>query len=263
MTKWADFLISKEKWKINSKTIESFIVHSDNGDSVGLGVERSRNWIVQQFNNSKTFCCIHKSETNNWSKGSSLTLTSKGGLSWSDNLPLILTKRKSFISYYHKDDQSYKDKFKSITSDLIINKSVEDGDINSDVSDEYIKQLIQKGYLSDTTVLIVLLGAKTKCRKHVDWEISGALNLKVGDNYSGILGLKLPSHPDYGTGRFSYSKQPQRLTDNLKSGYAIIRDYTTDRRKIQEYIELAFKNRTAKSDERDNSRAQLKINTCS
>ena len=66
------------------------------------------------------------------------------------------------------------------------------------MSDDYVKQLIQKGYLYDTTVLVVLLGAKTKCRKHVDWEMSGALNRKVGDTYAGLLGLMLLTHPDYG-----------------------------------------------------------------
>jgi hypothetical protein len=260
--KWADFLVSKEKWRTNEKRIESFIVHNDNGDTVSGGTERLRNWIVQQFQNGKTFCCIHKTEQDTWSKGSNIRLEN-GALKWNDSLPLILTKRKTFVSYYHNDDQGYKDKFINITSDLIVNKSVEDGDINSEVSDEYIKQLIQKGFLADTTVLVVLLGKKTKCRKHVDWEISGALNYKVGDNYSGLLGLKLPSHPDYGTGKYTYSEQPQRLTDNLKTGYAVIRDYTTDRKKLQEYIELAFSNRSSKKDKRINSRNQLQKNLCS
>lgn len=263
MDKWADYLISKEKWLQGTKTIDCFIVHQDNGDSVGQGIERKRNWIIQKLDAGYSFCCIHLGEDGKWKKGNNLTKKTNGGLNWNDTLPLILTKRKSFISYYHKDDQNYKEKFKNLSSDLIVNKSVEDGDINSDNKDEYIKQLIQKGYLSDTTVLIVLLGPKTKCRKHVDWEISGALNLKVGDNYAGLLGLKLPNHPDYGTGKYTYSEQPQRLTDNLKTGYAIIRDYTTDRKKLQEYIELAFSNRKSKSDKRTNSRAQLKINTCS
>lgn len=263
MNKWADYLVSKEKWIQGSKTIDSFIIHLDNEDSVGQGIERNRNWIVQKLDSGNSFCCIKLGEDGKWKKGSSLIKKTNNGLSWSDNLPLILTKRKSFISYYHKDDQDYKEKFKNITSDLIINKSVEDDDINSDNKDEYIKQLIQKGYLNDTTVLIVLLGPKTKCRKHVDWEISGALNLKVGNNYAGLLGLKLPSHPDYGTDKYTYNEQPQRLTDNLKTGYAVIRNYTTDRKKLQEYIELASSNRKSQSDNRINSRAQLKTNTCS
>ena len=252
---------TKEKWNETGKRIVSFMVHKDNEDSVGEGVEKDRNWVVQQFNNGKTFCCIHLGEDGKWYKGSEITHIN-GGLNWKDNLPYIQTKRKMFISYYHKEDQAYKEKFKNLTSDLIINKSVEDGDISADVKDEYIKQLIQKGFLSDTTVLIVLIGNKTKCRKHIDWEISGALNLKVGDSYAGLLGLKLPNHPDYGTGKSTYDLMPARLADNFKSGYAIIRDYTTDRKKLQEYIELAYKNRTKKADKRTNSRPQMQRNTC-
>ncbi|TYB76481.1 hypothetical protein ES674_11940 [Bizionia myxarmorum] len=261
--KWADFLVSKEKWIFNTKSIDSFIVHNDNGDTVSKGYEKNRSWIVKHLKEGKTFCCIYLDVDGKWSKGGGLTLTVKGGLSWSENLPLILPKRKSFISYYHNDDKDYKKKFYNLTSDLIINKSVEDGDIKSENGPEYVKQLINNGYLSDTTVLVVLLGPKTKCRKHVDWEISGALNYKVGDTYSGLLGLKLPSHPDFGTGKYSYMLQPQRLTDNLKTYYAVIRDYTTDRKKLQEYIELAYKNRASKADKRLNSRIQMKSNTCS
>src|SRR5690606_31908749 len=115
---------------------------------------------------------------------------------------------------YHKEDQGYKEKFKNLFDDLIVHKSVEDGDIDSDNSDGYIKQFIQKDYLSDTTVLVVLIGPNTKHRKHIDWEMSGALNLKVGDRCAGILGLKLPSHPDYGSGKHTYNTLPSRLSDN-------------------------------------------------
>ena len=136
-----------------------------------------------------------------------------------------------------------------------------DGDIDSDNSDEYIKQLIHRGYLHDTTVLIVLIGLNTMHRKHIDWEIYGALNYKVGDKYSGILGLKLPNHPDYGTGEHRCDLLPSRLADNLKSNYAIIRDWTDDRIKMQEYIELAFERRETHLNNIDNTRKQMTENT--
>jgi hypothetical protein len=261
MVKWATFLISKVKWN-NNKRIESFFVHDDLGDKVGIGVERDRNWVVQQFNLSRTFCCIHKSKDGKWQRGNSIILEN-GGLKWNDSIPLLLTKRKCFISYYHYDNQYYKNELKNFISDLIVSKSVEVGDINTDVSTEYIKQLVQKGFLYDTTVLIVLIGNKTKCRKHVDWEISGGLNRKVGDNYAGILGLILPNHPDFGTTKATYDLMPYRLADNFKTNYAVIRDYTTDRIKLQGYIEEAFKNRTSKFNDRVNSRIQMQRNTCS
>lgn len=262
MEKWADYLVSKVKWREDNEKIVSFYVHQDLGENVSAGQERDRNWIVQKFQQGYSFCCIHMSKKGKWSKGNSVILEN-GAIKWHESIPILLTKRKTFVSYYHNDDQAYKDEFINIASDLIVSKSVEDGDINTNISTEYIKQLIQRGFLYDTTVLVVLIGNKTKCRKHVDWEISGALNYKVGDKYAGLLGLILPNHPDYGTKKATYNLMPARLADNFKSGYAVIEDYTTDRAKLQKYIELAFGNRKSKFDDRINSRSQLQINTCS
>lgn len=263
MVKWADYLVSKVKWQENLKTIDSFIIHEDNVTSFSNGIQKNRLWVIQKLKEGKTFYCIYLNESGTWNKGSKLELNINGNLKWKDNLPHIITKRKTFISYYHKDDQKYKESFKNLTDDLIVNKSVEDNDINAVASQEYIKQLIQKEYLNVTTVLVVLIGPKTKCRKHVDWEISGALNLKVGDHYSGLLGLILPNHPDFGKDSYTPSLIPERLNDNLETGYAVISDYTTDRRKLQILIEKAFKQRKSKEEFKVNSRKQKQLNTCS
>ena len=90
-------------------------------------------------------------------------------------------KRNVFVSYYHSDDQAKKEKFDYLCKDFIINQSVMIDEIDDDNSDDYINRLINEEHMKDTTVLVVLLGRNTKYRKHVDWEISGALNLKVGD----------------------------------------------------------------------------------
>jgi hypothetical protein len=82
------------------------------------------------------------------------------------------TKHNVFLSYYHADDQSDKDKFEELFGDIFFNNSVGDGDIDDDLSTDYIKRLIQKGYLTNTSVLVVLVGKNTHKRKHVDWEIS-------------------------------------------------------------------------------------------
>lgn len=179
---------------------------------------------------------------------------------WAKKLPLVTVRHKTFLSYYHAEDQDYKQKFTHLFNDLIVAKSVNDGDIDSENSDEYIKKLIQKNHLEDTTVLIILLGPNTKHRKHVDWEISGALNMKVGEKYSGLLGIKLPSHPDFGSGKHTYSNLPDRLSENLRSGYAYIQDWTDERIKMQNFIEIAFKKRGG-PDKIKNSIPQMKKNT--
>lgn len=258
-----DYWISKVKWDITGKRVVSMIVHENNNNSVGALQEMTRDDIVKKITLGFSFCCIHKTEKdNNWSISTKVSITENGSLIFDTNLPFHQTKRKTFVSYYHKEDSEYKKNFLNLMDDLIVNKSVNDGDINSDVRDEYVKQLIQKEYLHDTTVLIVLLSNKTKCRKHVDWEISGALNYKVGDSYAGLLGLLLPTHDDYGSGQCTYSKIPDRLADNFKEEYAVVRDYTTDRKKLQEYIEEAYNLRKTHANKRVNSRVQMKDDTC-
>lgn len=258
--KWADYCVSKLSLN-DFGMIDKVTLYKDLGDNLDSeALEKNRSWMVQQVGMGKTFCSIKKNNQGSWNKIGNFSYD--GSLfSWF-KIPENLPRRKSFVSFYHKDDEGYRKKFENLFDDLLIDKSVNDGDIDSDTSDGYIKQLIQNDYLSDTTVLVVLIGPKTKCRKHIDWEVSGALNYKVGDSYSGLLGLKLPTHPDYGTGKATYNLLPARFADNFKSGYAIIRDWTEDRIKLQSYIELAFSNRSEKSDRRDNSRIQMQINTC-
>lgn len=256
--KWADYCVSKLSLNENG-FIDNIIYYNDLGESLSHSYEQNRDWMVREVLKEKTFCSIKKNKEGNWNKIGDFSYDGKI-FSW-QIVPKNIVQRKTFISYYHYEDQYYKEKFKNLFGDLITHRSVEDGDIDSDNSDGYIKQLIQKGYLADTTVLVVLIGVNTKHRKHIDWEISGALNYKVGDKYSGLLGLLLPNHPDFGTSKATYNLMPTRLADNFKSKYAVIRDWTDDRAKMQEYIELAFEKRNIHSDNIDNTLKQMTENT--
>lgn len=258
-----EYFVTKLSFREDERLIRDVFAYEYDGSSLSAGELRKRDWLVNRVNEGSTISIMtpNPDKADNWIRGNQFTYTN-GFFSWGMSLPENITKRKTFVSYYHQDNQDDRTKFENLFGDLIVSKSVEKDDIDSDNSDEYIKQLIQKDYLADTTVLVVLIGPKTKCRMHVDWEISGALNLKVGDNNAGLLGIKLPGHPDFGTGQHSYDLLPGRLSDNLKSGYAIIRDWTDDRVKMQSYIEEAFANRSSKKDMRDNSRVQMQKNTC-
>lgn len=260
MAKWEDYVITKISFNEKGNSIDKVIVHEDFEEKIGGGMIKNRQWLVEKTNEEKTFCCAERT-IGGWSRICLFKRKTDGGFSWTATLPKELLKRKTFISYYHDEDQDYKERFKNLFADLITHKSVEDGDIDSDNSDGYIKQLIQKGYLADTTVLVVLIGLNTKHRKHIDWEISGALNYKVGDKYSGLLGLILPNHPDFGTDKASYNLMPARLADNFRSEYAVIGDWTDNRVKMQEYIELAFERRNTHSDNIDNTSKQMTKNT--
>lgn len=66
-------------------------------------------------------------------------------------------KHKVFVSFYHKDDQKYKDYIDKYLSGNIINKSVSDGEYDPDNCDEYIKRLIREDKVSDASVVEKLL----------------------------------------------------------------------------------------------------------
>ncbi len=260
MSKWADYCISKLSLNENG-FIDSIVLYIDDGNTLDPNVmERSRAWMVQQVNMGKTFCSIKKNNRGRWDKLWDFSYT--GSIfSWY-TIPKNLPCRKTFVSFYHKDDQEYRETFDALFDDLITNKSVEDGDIDSDNGDDYSKKLIQNGYLDDTTMLVVLIGPKTKCRKHIDWEIYGALDQKVGDRYAGLLGLFLPSHLDYGVDKYHPSLIPERLEKNVESGYAILRDWTEDRVKLQGYVEDAFARRSEFNKMENKSIIQMTKNTC-
>lgn len=170
--------------------------------------------------------------SNNISLGSSLTnllLPSNNtnylpplnrGLSIGFKTNPIQQKHKVFISYQHKWDWPYKEEISGLIKDISIDKSVCDGDIDPDNKDAYIKRLINETNIKDSTVLIVLLGKETHYRKFIDWEISAALDYRVGNRKAGLIGIILPTHPSYNTGFIPFYEMPPRLWQNLESGYA-------------------------------------------
>ncbi|MCK6611817.1 MAG: TIR domain-containing protein [Bacteroidia bacterium] len=258
-----EYFVTRLSFREDGQLIRDVTVYEYDGQSLDNGTTQSRQWMVNKITAGYQISVMtpNPKEEDKWIRGNPFTYEG-GYFKWPFKLPLNDTKRKTFVSYYHKDDQDYRTKFENLFGDLIVSKSVEDGDIDSDNSDEYIKQLIQKEYLSDTTVLVVLVGPKTKCRKHVDWEISGAISSRVGGN-SGLIGLLLPSHPDHGEGKkYNPANLPKRLAANLDSGYAKLYDWTDDRVKMQQYIENAFNGKSETEKIINKSIPQMDKDTC-
>lgn len=169
------------------------------------------------------------------------------------------TRHKVFISFYHHDDQYYKDYIDKYLSGNIINKSVRTGEYNPDNSDEYIKRLIREDKVSDSSVVVVLVGPNTKNRKHVDWEIYAGLRASVNGS-SGLVGILLPNFPLTTDGKYYLSDLPKRLADNAETGYADIYTWEYAKSNFNSIIDLAFKNRITRKDKMDNSAPQMQRN---
>ena len=124
----------------------------------------------------------------------------------------MVTKRhKVFISYHHDEDQEYADRLRLLygESKAIIDKSMYD-DL-SHLQTETILKRIRREHLLDSTVTVVLVGEHTWGRKWIDWEIYSSLRGYGERTVNGLLGVYLPKH----------RRKHFRLTDNVRSGYAI------------------------------------------
>ena len=168
-------------------------------------------------------------------------------------------KHKVFISFYHQDNQWYKNYIDTYLSAGIINKSVQNGEYNPDNSDEYIKRLIRDEKVSDSSVVVVLLGPNTKKRKHVDWEIYAGLRASVNGS-SGLVGIILPEFSKTPDGICLYSDMPKRFADNVRTGYAKIYEWEYARTHFIEIVEEAFYNRISMKQRIDNSAPQMQRN---
>lgn len=106
-----------------------------------------------------------------------------------------INKHKVFISYYHHDDECYKDEIIrwNEREGLFEDFSVNDGDIDDTVlGAEQIRRMIRDQYIKDATVLILLCGRNTKKRKYIDWELHAAMYDSEKNPKMGIVVINLP-----------------------------------------------------------------------
>ena len=122
-----------------------------------------------------------------------------------------------FISYYHDDDQRYKDRFIGIMGSHIVDKSVNLGDIIDDNRPtEAVLQRIREDYIAQVSVTVVLIGRCTWQRKYVDWEIGASLRDTTANPRCGLLGILLPNHPDFGRGPVQFSVNTSQVGGQLR-----------------------------------------------
>ncbi len=131
---------------------------------------------------------------------------------------LLKTKRKVFVSYHHGNDQQFKDTFVSafcdsyeVLTDTSLSRALDSDD------PEYVSRRIRESHITGSSCTIVLCGKETRWRKYVDWEIKATL-----DKLHGLIGVNLPTNPRDTLGRVH---KPDRLQDNIDSGYAVWRDW--------------------------------------
>jgi len=155
------------------------------------------------------------------------------------------TRRKTFISYHHEDEDEvsafidYFDHGRDILISRGIGASMA-GDVIGSKDATYIKQRIRSLYLRDSTVTIVLIGRYTWSRQFVDWEIAASLRNTSTSKRNGIVAITLPSAAEY-VGK----RVPERIKDNLdgEKGYARWMKYPQSSASLGRMIDDAYNRR--------------------
>ncbi len=155
-------------------------------------------------------------------------------------------RHKVFISYHHLRDQAYRDRFENLFAeiqDIMVSRSVQIGDLDPNLKTETLRQKIRDEYLRDSTVTVVLVGAETWKRKHVDWEIGASIRQTQYKTRSGLMGIILPTYPRSDPTKYYPYTIPPRLYDNIKCEFAAIYNWSEDAAIVQQWIHEAFKRR--------------------
>jgi hypothetical protein len=114
-----------------------------------------------------------------------------------------IQRHKVFISYFHTDDQNYKNELINMTEynfdtnkiqSIFDDYSVHEDEIDdTGKTSEQIRQIIRDDYINEATVLILLCGQNTKTRKYIDWELHAAMFNTTKKPKLGILVINLPT----------------------------------------------------------------------
>ncbi len=170
-------------------------------------------------------------------------------------------RHKVFVSYHHELDESYKKIFELRFGNVfgaIMPGSVQVGDINPGLPAETIRQKIRDEYLRDTSVTVVLIGAETWQRKHIDWEIGSSIRHTEFNPRSGLIGILLPTYPRADKSKYNRRTIPPRLHDNIACGFASIHNWSEDAATVQGWIHQAYLRKSTKLP--DNSRPSFAKN---
>jgi hypothetical protein len=159
---------------------------------------------------------------------------------------MLQPRHKVFVSYHHYNDQGHRNEFERLFAghyDILVSKSVQIGDIDPRLQTETVRQKIRDEYLRDTTVTVVLVGAESWKRRHVDWEIGSSIRDTRLNPRSGLLGILLPSYPLPSPNNYDPYTIPPRLYDNIKCGFAKIYLWDENPITVSGWLDDAFQRR--------------------
>ena len=124
-------------------------------------------------------------------------------------------RHKVFISYDHEIDEEWETRFVRMIGERTIDKSTYVGEfVDTHSPTANTLHHIGEEYILEATVAVGLVGPRTWQRKVVDWEIGAALRDTAMNPECGLIGILLPTHPNFGTATYNPRLILPRLADN-------------------------------------------------
>ena len=161
--------------------------------------------------------------------------------------------RNCFVSYHHERDEKYLLKLRNVISGMkVADYSLKD-DIGHLTDDTIYKKIREK--MRNCSITIVLVGERTGHRKWIDWEIWASLrsysnpaDTSKSFKPNGLLAIFLP---------YYNHSIPERLQDNISSGYAVSMKWENLERDFENKVNYAHWSRTNILHKIDNRRKRL------
>lgn len=140
------------------------------------------------------------------------------------------------MSYHHDNDWKYLSKLRQVVKSM----KVSDYSLKNDIghlTDETIYKKV-RSKMRTCSVTVVLIGARTGYRKWIDWEIWSSLRAynhpydkKMSFKPNGLLAIYLP---------VENHSIPERLKDNIESGYVVSMKWKNLERDFESKVNYAY-----------------------
>lgn len=113
-------------------------------------------------------------------------------------------------------------------------KPLSDQVIESNQDDDLIVSEVRTKVLLDSHMTVVLLGRNTWRTYQTDWVLAASMS---GDptQRSGVVGLILPTHPDFHKLTYNSALLPPRMADNMANDYVVLRKWSDNLEELQSY----------------------------
>ncbi len=145
-------------------------------------------------------------------------------------MPSNNSSQQIYLSYAHSDEE-YARRFSELLDPMgFAVTSIRDADTSCEA------EAHAESVLSHCSLVVVLIGPKTRDSRWVDMEIALATKPRIGLPGAGLLGIILPKHPDHGMPYYDPDNIPVRLHDRVRWEYALIRKWVEDPVLLQSWL---------------------------